>query len=399
MGKSKRPRASSLAAAMVGKAALAVAAAAPTSMPAPADLPAVAELPNPFVFRDGRPLRDPNDWPRRRAELLEMILHYEYGPLPPRPEKTVGTELASREGPGGSTRRQFRLTAGAGEGVSFALALTVPKGTGPFAVVLRGDLCWGAAADDIAAEVVRRGYILAEFDRTRVAPDAAGRDKGIYAACRDWHGGALSAWAWGFHRCVDFLTALPVVDARRIAVTGHSRGGKAALLAGATDERIALTAPNNSGCGGAGCFRFQAPGSEDIAAITKRFPFWFARDFGQFVGRVEKLPFDQHSLKAAVAPRALLSSEALGDLWANPEGTWHTYRAAREVYRFLGAADRIGIVYRPGGHKQGLEDWAVLLDFADRELMGRKVRRDFQAPMFADSPSPFSWSAPARAKQ
>src|SRR5205823_14582644 len=130
------------------------------------------------------------------------------------------------------------------------------------------------------------------------------------------------------HRVVDYLSTLDVIDKKHIAATGHSRGGKAALLAGATDERIALTAPNNSGCGGAGCYRFQADKSEDITAILKNFPFWFEPRFHEFIGRIDRLPIDQHTVKALVAPRALLSTEALDDLWANPKGTQQTYLAA-----------------------------------------------------------------------
>src|SRR5207237_3161290 len=120
------------------------------------------------------------------------------------------------------------------------------------------------------------------------------------------------------------------------------------LLAGAMDGRIALTVPNNSGCGGAGCYRYQAEKSEDIAAITKSFPFWFVPRFQEFIGKVDRLPFDQHSVKALIAPRALLTNEALGDLWANPSGTQRTYLAATPVFDFLGARDKIGIYLRQG---------------------------------------------------
>src|SRR5437763_10803261 len=108
----------------------------------------------------------------------------------------------------------------------------------------------------------------------------------------------MAAWAWGYHRAVDFLVTLRSVDKDRIAVTGHSRGGKAALLAGAIDARVALTAPNCSGCGGAGCFRFRGPQSERLADILQSFPGWFTPRLRDFIGREDQLPFDQHELKA-----------------------------------------------------------------------------------------------------
>jgi hypothetical protein len=243
---------------------------------------------------------------------------------------------------------------------------------------------------------VKRGYILAEFNRTELAPDNKGyKETGVHQAYPDAECGAVAAWAWGFHRCVDVLTTLDYVAKDKIAITGHSRGGKAALLAGATDPRVALTVPNNSGCGGAGSYKFQAPKSEDIAAITKSFPFWFGPRFMTFIGKIEQLPFDQHSVKALCAPRALLETEALGDLWANPQGSRQTYEAAKEVYKFLGAPERIAIVYREGGHAHNADDWNVLLDFADELFAGKKSGRDWDANPFKDAAKAYGWAAPA----
>ncbi len=174
------------------------------------------------------------------------------------------------------------------------------------------------------------------------------------------------------------------VDKARIAVVGHSRGGKASLLAGATDERIALTSANDSGCGGAGCYRQQGSGAETLADILRNFPYWFGPRLGEYIGREDELPFDQHFLKAAVAPRLLLTTEALGDLWANPTGTWQTHAAARQVYRFLGIEERMGIWYREGGHAHSRADWDALLDFMALHFRGRPpVDRYDQDPFAA----------------
>ena len=221
----------------------------------------------------------------------------------------------------------------------------------------------------------------------------------------------MAAWAWGFHRCVDFLVTLDYVDKEKITVTGHSRGGKAAILAGATDTRVALTAPNCSGCGGAGSYKFQAPKSEDIVAITRGFPFWFGPRFEKFfvetamqakdgkeqavrVSHINRLPIDQHEVKALCAPRAFLETEALGDLWANPEGSRQTYLGAREVYKFLGVPEKIGIYYRPGQHEHNADDWNVLLDFADQLFFGKKSERKFDGNPFPETAKTFKWVAP-----
>lgn len=355
------------------------------------------DLPDLFTFSDGRRVRSAADWPARRQELLRLILEIQYGLLPP-PALVRGALRLQQAAPqgGGARRMRYLLTMGTEPSLQLPLELRVPAGEGPFPLVLNGDACWGGPSDDIAREVLRRGYILAVFDRTVMAPDAAdpGRSQGLYAAYPQGNFGALSAWAWGYHRCVDFLSTLDLVDATHIAITGHSRGGKCVLLAGATDERIALTAPNDSGCSGAGCYRWQGPKSETLADIVSRFPFWFAPSLAEFVGRESELPFDQHSLKALVAPRPLLSTEALGDLWANPSGTWLTHLAAREAYRWLGMEQRIGIWYREGGHGHTLGDWSTLLDYADWRFYGKQTTTPFDVNHYPDLPPAFSWSGP-----
>lgn len=335
-----------------------------------------AVLPDLLHFQDGRAVQWPEDWPRRRQELLDAVLPLEYGGLPPAPRATGGEELhaSTVSRLGGARYITCRVVAEFDRPFAFLLYLHVPPGPGPFPVVLTGDACWGYVTDEITAEVLRRGNILAQFNRVEIAADVrnADRTKGIYPLHPKETYGALAAWAWGYHRCVDVLTAMAFVDKARIAVVGHSRGGKASLLAGATDERIALTSANDSGCGGAGCYRQQGPNSETLADILRNFPYWFGPHLGEYIGRENELPFDQHFLKAAVAPRLLLTTEALGDLWANPTGTWQTHVAAREVYRRLGIEERAGIWYREGGHAHSQADWETLLDFMDWHFRGQQ---------------------------
>ena len=362
-----------------------------------------AELPDPFLFADGGRVTSPQRWPERRKELLELILQNEYGHPPPAPKHMQIVQLLSHKSKlVGAPHRQFKLICDGGdagrEKISFVVDVLVPpKGDGPFPVILTGDWGWRKTRDECALRILERGYILAEFNRTELAADLGTREseqvEGLSAAYPGGDFGSIAAWAWGYHRCVDLLLGLPQVDKEKIAVTGHSRGGKAALLAGALDTRIALTAPNNSGCGGAGCFRFEGAQSEKIENIVKSFPFWFTPKFAQFAGREDELPFDQHCVKALIAPRALLSTEALGDLHANPSGTLLTHRAAREVYRFLGAEKKIAIHFRPGIHEQNADDFAALLDFADEVFFGRGSH-DWNPNPFPDPPAGYSWRAP-----
>jgi hypothetical protein len=131
-----------------------------------------------------------------------------------------------------------------------------------------------------------------------------------------------------------------------------------------------------------------------MARITKSFPFWFSTRLPEFIGKIDKLPFDQHSLKACVAPRALLSNEALGDLWANPEGTQVTHTAAKEVFDFLGAGDKIAIHFREGKHEQNRSDFETFVDYADKVFFGKSGKTEFNKLAFPNAPHPYSWKAP-----
>jgi len=160
------------------------------------------------------------------------------------------------------------------------------------------------------------------------------------------------------------------------------------------DERIALTVPNGSGAGGAGCFRIQWPMTEDLKAIVTHFPFWFAPHIDDFIGHVEQLPFDQHEVRALVAPRALLTTDSLDDLWANPLGTEVSYLASKQVFEFLGVTQKSGLHYRHGPHAQNVEDWKALLDFADWQLLAKPPARKFDELPFPNVAPAFKWTAP-----
>lgn len=359
----------------------------------------LGELPDLFTFQDGSRVLTADDWWRRRDELQELILDLEYGHLPPAPEALRVEDLhpTSVSRLHNARHNVYRLVIeGGAQPFWFYVDMLVPEGDGPFPVVINGDNCWRYLTDEIALEVLGRGYALASFNRTEIVPDnyRKERDTALYNVYPDGDFAAICAWAWGYHRVVDFLLTQEYVDAEKIAVVGHSRGGKTVLLAGATDERIALTAPNDSGSNGAGCFRWQGEGSETLADGVRMIPYWYSAKAPEYVGREQDLPFDQHSLKALVAPRALLSTEALGDLWANPSGTFQTFDAAREAYRFLGVEERIGIWYREGEHHHGLVDWKAFLDFADWHFRGLEPATKYDVNPFPEMERAFSWTAP-----
>ena len=246
----------------------------------------------------------------------------------------------------------------------------------------------GAEADAWNVEhTIERGYAFATFHTADIQEDRTNAVNGVrelHPEC-DW--GNIAAWAWGISRAIDYLETNPAIDAKRIAVFGHSRNGKAALLAAALDERIALVIPHQAGCGGTAPSRHDigpaAGGSnkvETIRAINDRFPHWFNAEFKKYSDAPESLPMDQHELMALVAPRSLLISVAAGDTWSNPAGQLAMERAAEPVWRLFGlpgvefgqlpqtrtlSTRPMGFYFRPGSHSTTAEDWSAFLDYAD----------------------------------
>ena len=249
----------------------------------------------------------------------------------------------------------------------------------------------GTQADVWALEQsLDRGYAVATFYSGDIEPDYDGARDGIRAC---WSKArkrgpndcaTIGAWAWGLHRGVDYLITDKDIDKNRIAVVGHSRLGKTALLAAALDDRIALAIPHQAGCGGTAPSRGKV--GESVQQINKSFPHWFNAVFKEFNDRPDRLPFDQHCLVALVAPRPVLFTNAVEDTWANPDGQFEVLQAADPVYRFLGVeglkakrmpepgklvASRLGYYIRTGKHSMTTADWKVFLDFADRHFAKR----------------------------
>lgn len=337
---------------------------------------------------DGSIVNSPALWARRREELLQAVVPLEYGGMPPAPQ-SVRSELlheARIRTMAGVTVRSLRVVCelrNEEDPFAFGLRLYMPPGRAPRPAVVYGDGCWEYLTDPIRWSILSRGYAFAVFNRVELSADAGdhGRNTGLHRHFPAQGFGALAAWAWGYQRCVDVLSALPEVDADRIAITGHSRGGKTVLLAGATDERIALTNANGSGTGGAALYKLRGQGAEPLdQAKIDRIGFWYGRGLADFANRADELPFDQDMLLAAIAPRALLCTEAEGDLWANPLGTRECLRRVGAVHQALGVPERLGYHLRPGLHAHAPPDWQVFLDFVDAQFRGTAPPRSYAIP-------------------
>lgn len=355
----------------------------------------LGKLPNLFEMQDGSKVETPEQWKKRRKELYQTAVELQYGKMPPEPEFLEVEPLDEN-----FAIRNYRIVTGTRQTpTAFTMRVIGPKKPGVFPAIVDGDLCWGYVFDkEFINAVIEQDVLLVMFNRTEIVPDRKDcRNHGqLYRTYPDGTFSALAAWAWGYARCVDALEKLGIADMNYIAFSGHSRGGKTALLAGVLDERAAIVNPNDAGAGGAGCYRVHMEAiteagertrSEQLSDLIKNFPFWFSKEMQAYTEKEEELPFDEHYLKALVAPRMLLETEAASDIWANPVGSVQTCMAAKEVYKLLGAEEKIRLYYRKGEHAHKVEDMALLVRVLKQMQEGKPYEEgSFKLPFVMPEP-------------
>lgn len=362
------------------------------------------ELPQLLRAADGQRVTDKEGWEsKRRPEIFRFLESQMFGKSPEKAE-AVEFELENSDPKamdGAATLKQVAITIkNNGKSLTFHLTVFVPnqaeKPVPAFLLICNRD---PSNIDPTrkeksgfwpAEEIVARGYAAAAFHNAEIDPDNFDEFRdGVHALFRSENEGhapdswaTLAAWGWGASRCLDYFEKDPDIDAKRVAVVGHSRGGKTALWCGARDTRFALVISNDSGCGGAALSRRQY--GETLAVINKAFPHWFCGNFKLYSNNEDKLPFDQHMLIALIAPRAVYVASATEDLWADPRGEYLSLAHASPAYELYGlpglpadpmpapdmpaSAGHMAYHIRSGSHNLTPYDWQQYMNFADNVL-------------------------------
>lgn len=386
-------------------------------------------LPDPLISLDGSKVKSPADWTERRAEIMRLFQLHVYGrrPAPPKKVSYKIQDVDESALGGKAVRKQVAIQLqDVGPGFDLNVLMYLPaKARGPVPVFVgynfRGNQSihsdpaillshsWmrpgggegyegntateksrGTSASRWPVEMILdRGYGLVTLYYGDVEPDHAdGWKDGIRRYLtqdedrrsldpEEWS--AISAWSWGLSRVVDYLETDKSVDAKKIALMGHSRLGKTSLWGGASDERFAIVISNDSGCGGAALSR-RAFG-ETVERINTSFPHWFCKQFKQYNSNEAALPVDQHMLIALMAPRPVYVASAQEDQWADPNGEFLSAKNAGPVYQLFGlkgvgvdkqpeihhpVGGHIGYHIRAGKHDVTDYDWEQYMNFADR---------------------------------
>lgn len=376
----------------------------PWEFPLPQDLPLVEEPPDPFTSFDGRAIETSDDWALvRKPELLRMFAFYQYGFMPPGPYDTDTTMIASALIENGAIDyREYEVRYGPAGTPPIYLALFAPVNpidrapvflalnacgnqTVTMAPEVRVSTGWIESACDPArgseatkfpiTAITARGFALATFHQSDVDPDDGldrDHEDGVHPHYTidepdevQW--GTLAAWAFGLSRAADALRSMIEVPIdHRIATVGHSRRGKAALLAAAYDVNIEMAIAHQSGTGGATLTRSDL--GEPVSSINFVYPHWFDDMYKGFSDEERRLPIDQHLLLGMVAPRPVLVTNGELDDWADPPGALRSVELAKPIWTLLGASpDLVSWRVRPGGHSLETSDWTLFMDFAEEQ--------------------------------
>jgi hypothetical protein len=378
------------------------------------------------AFEGDAPVTSADQWTTRRVPLLRQAFEREvYGPVPQELKAVAVTTRIVDEHYANGAGVLEEIDVRIGEGAAaprFRIAIAYPKGASPdhkVPLILNENFCGNAGTFDAAdlsdggctnhgttASIIRlifgkyimtgpnelilnRGYAYATLYAGPFADDNPEIAKAQLEALGKLlpegrkPTGVIAVWAAAFGWSLDVLEKDPRIDPSRTAIWGHSRQGKAALLAAAFDTRIEAVIPLQAGKGGATLTRAYA--GESVKQITKSYPHWFAPSYAAYADHEADIPLDQHQLIAMVAPRPVMLGNGWKDVWSDPNGSFRAALGADPVYKLMGAkglmqsglrekasTGELEWFIRPGGHGVRVVDWDEMLAFCDRWIGPKK---------------------------
>jgi dienelactone hydrolase len=311
---------------------------------------------SPLKFADGSVVKTPEDWTRRRAEILKTW-HERLGGWPPLVERPVIKKLESVERDGYTEHKVQVQASPAGHWVDGYLL--VPKGPGPFPAAVvpfyepltsigMGNKGRGVGTHDYGLQLVKRGFVTLSIG-TPGSLDKLGGDtrEALVKAGTTLRRQPLTLLAYVAANCLAALAQMPEVDARRIGIIGLSYGGKWSMFASCLDERFA-------------CAVWSDPGivfNEKDANVNYWEPWYLG--FDPKTRRKEGIPSaknprtglykelidagdDLVDLHALMAPRPVLVSGGVQD----PPRNWIALNHLIAVNKLLGKKDRVFMTAR-----------------------------------------------------
>jgi len=351
-------------------------------------------LPDIMKFSDGTPVTA-DRWEKRRLQLLEMLRNEEYGHAPEGPFEVTSSVVEEKKGEyaGKCDYKRIKLDIKCDEGeYSFEFVQYIPKSEKKLPAIVFINFRPGCPDRYYPIEeIVDRGVATFMIDYSNVTRDrnddfstgvAAVFDRAKY----DW--GKIYMWAWACSRVCDYVETLgDIIDLENLAVMGHSRLGKTALWCAANDTRFKYAFVNCSGCSGDAITRQKT--GEHVKEICRAVGYWFNEEYKKYIDNEENMPFDQHWLVAAVAPRYIVSGTAVEDDWADPYSQFLSGYAASEAWKLCGKTgvvcpDRlpkegevwlegdVGFYMRSGAHFLSRYDWNRYIDFMQAKMNENK---------------------------
>lgn len=349
-------------------------------------------IPALMKLKSGKSVKTKADYERRMEEIKKIMQEEEYGYIPAPPEH-LKVELVKEEKTFCASKAvlrtlKFTVTID-GRDFSFPVYSAIPTSGDKHPAFVH--INFRPEVPDRympTEEIIDNGFAVFSFCYKEVTSDDGNFKNGIAPYFRRGRRtltspGKIAMWAWCAMRVMDYIETLPEIDCENVAVIGHSRLGKTALVTGGFDSRFKYVISNDSGCSGAAITRNKQ--GETPAVITNVFPYWFCPRYVKNAAKFDEGKYDQHFLLALSAPRHVIIGSAEQDIWADPESEFLSAVLASEAYEFLG---KTGLVHdgtvpvakavldegdvafhvRRGTHYLSREDWHVYMKYISDRL-------------------------------